>query len=133
MLLLTGLPLREGCSITGNAPPCTAAHKPCRRTEARNLPPKPGFFDAALQESWPNRTNPVICLRSRESEMIKLPEGLTAYAAVVGAPLRHSVFRRIWTASLLSNFGMLIQGVGAAWAMTEMTHSAKMVALVATA
>lgn len=65
--------------------------------------------------------------------MIKFHKGLAAYTAVVGAPLRHAVFRRIWLASLLSNFGMLIQGVGAAWAMTEMTHSAKMVALVATA
>jgi MFS family permease len=69
--------------------------------------------------------------------MIKFPKGLTtgltAYAAVVGAPLRHSLFRRIWVASLASNFGMLIQGVGAAWAMTEMTNEAKMVALVATA
>src|ERR1700694_5754627 len=51
----------------------------------------------------------------------------------VTAPLRHSVFRRIWLASLLSNFGLLIQGVGAAWAMTQMTSSADMVALVQTA
>jgi MFS family permease len=51
----------------------------------------------------------------------------------VGAPLRETVFRRIWTASLLSNFGSLIQGVGAAWAMTQMTSSADMVALVQTA
>jgi hypothetical protein len=39
----------------------------------------------------------------------------------VAAPLRHMVFRRIWLASLLSNLGLLIQGVGAAWAMTQMT------------
>src|ERR1700754_1612272 len=51
----------------------------------------------------------------------------------VGAPLRHSVFRRIWLASLLSNLGLLIQGVGAAWAMTQMTSSADKVALVQTA
>src|SRR6202163_2990328 len=51
----------------------------------------------------------------------------------VTAPLRHSVFRRIWLASLLSNFGLLIQGVGAAWAMTQMTSSADKVALVQTA
>jgi MFS family permease len=49
------------------------------------------------------------------------------------APLRHSVFRRIWLASLLSNLGLLIQGVGAAWAMTQMTSSADKVALVQTA
>lgn len=49
------------------------------------------------------------------------------------APLQHSVFRRIWLASLLSNLGILIQGVGAAWAMTQMTSSADKVALVQTA
>jgi predicted MFS family arabinose efflux permease len=49
------------------------------------------------------------------------------------APLRHSVFRRIWLASLVSNLGILIQGVGAAWAMTQMASSADKVALVQTA
>ena len=51
----------------------------------------------------------------------------------ITAPLRHMVFRRIWLASLLSNLGILIQGVGAAWAMTQMTSSADKVALVQTA
>src|SRR3954452_22764114 len=51
----------------------------------------------------------------------------------VAAPLRHSVFRRIWLASLLSNLGLLIQAVGSAWAMTQMTSSADKVALVQTA
>ena len=51
----------------------------------------------------------------------------------VAAPLRHAAFRRIWLASLLSNLGLLIQGVGAAWAMTQMTSSADKVALVQTA
>jgi MFS family permease len=51
----------------------------------------------------------------------------------ITAPLRHVVFRRIWLASLLSNLGILIQGVGAAWSMTQMTSSADKVALVQTA
>src|SRR6478752_4106755 len=51
----------------------------------------------------------------------------------VAAPLRHAAFRRIWLASLLSNLGLLIQAVGAAWAMTQMTASADKVALVQTA
>src|SRR3982074_3643770 len=51
----------------------------------------------------------------------------------VTAPLRHSAFRRIWLASLLSNLGLLIQGVGAAWEMTQMASSADKVALVQTA
>ncbi|MHC2330732.1 MFS transporter [Bradyrhizobium sp. USDA 4454] len=51
----------------------------------------------------------------------------------ITAPLRYSIFRRIWLASLLSNLGILIQGVGAAWAMTQMTAEADKVALVQTA
>src|SRR5271157_3929007 len=49
------------------------------------------------------------------------------------SPLRHAVFLRIWTASLLSNLGLLIMSVGAAWSMTQMTASADKVALVQTA
>lgn len=51
----------------------------------------------------------------------------------IAAPLRHAVFRRIWLASLLTNLGLMINGVGAAWSMTQMTSSASMVALVQTA
>ena len=51
----------------------------------------------------------------------------------INAPFRHAAFRRIWFASLLSNLGILIQYVGAAWAMTGMTSSADRVALVLTA
>ncbi|WP_298252565.1 MFS transporter [Bradyrhizobium sp.] len=51
----------------------------------------------------------------------------------IAAPLRHIAFRRIWSASLLSNLGLLIQAVGAAWAMTQMTSSADKIALVQTA
>lgn len=49
------------------------------------------------------------------------------------APLRLPLFRRFWLASLVSNFGLLIQGVGAAWAMTLLTPRADMIALVQTA
>ncbi|MCA1386378.1 MULTISPECIES: MFS transporter [unclassified Bradyrhizobium] len=48
-------------------------------------------------------------------------------------PLRFRTYRRVWLASLLANFGILMQGVGAAWAMTQMTSSADQVALVQTA
>ncbi|MCG6204680.1 MFS transporter [Rhodopseudomonas sp. HC1] len=54
-------------------------------------------------------------------------------AGGVAAPLRYALFRRIWLASLLSNLGLMINGVGAAWAMTQMTSSADKVALVQTA
>ena len=48
-------------------------------------------------------------------------------------PLREGTFRAIWPTSVLSNFGQLIQGVGAAWEMTRLTTSPSMVALVQTA
>src|SRR6201991_3765372 len=65
--------------------------------------------------------------------MTEQPRPSMLSADGVTAPLRHSVFRRIWLASVLSNLGLLIQGVGAAWAMTQMTTSADRVALVQTA
>ena len=46
------------------------------------------------------------------------------------APLRHPGFRMIWTATLASNLGSLVQGVAAAWQMADMTPSEGMVALV---
>lgn len=46
------------------------------------------------------------------------------------APFKHDIFRTIWIASLASNFGGLIQTVGAAWLMTSISPSANMVALV---
>src|SRR5213080_4027743 len=70
---------------------------------------------------------------SNGSPMTDQPKRSLFAADGVTAPLRHAVFRRIWLASLLSNLGLLIQGVGAAWAMTQMTTSADMVALVQTA
>jgi MFS family permease len=48
------------------------------------------------------------------------------------SPLRYAVFRRIWSASLLSNLGLLVLGVGAAWTMTKISSSTGMVALVQT-
>lgn len=46
------------------------------------------------------------------------------------APFRHKTFRLIWAASLVSNFGGLVQSVGAAWMMASISSSANMVALV---
>lgn len=65
--------------------------------------------------------------------MTEVPKPQAFSVDGITAPLRHTAFRRIWLASLLSNLGSLIQGVGAAWAMTQMTSSAGKVALVQTA
>ena len=48
------------------------------------------------------------------------------------APLGNPTFRAVWLATLASNFGGLIQAVGAAWLMTSLAQSADMVALVQT-
>jgi len=65
--------------------------------------------------------------------MIGASKAQMVRAEGIAAPLRHATFRRIWLASVLSNLGILIQGVGAAWAMTQMVSSADKVALVQTA
>ena len=46
------------------------------------------------------------------------------------APFEFQTFRHVWFATLASNLGSLIQGVGAAWMMTSITQSAGLVALV---
>src|SRR6201987_5947285 len=49
------------------------------------------------------------------------------------APLSHRLFRALWIASLVSNVGTWMQNVGAAWAMTSLSPSPLMVALVQSA
>ncbi len=46
------------------------------------------------------------------------------------APFRHATFRALWTATLASNLGGLVQTVAAGWMMTMISNSDDMVALV---
>ncbi|NNL73998.1 MAG: MFS transporter, partial [Silicimonas sp.] len=46
------------------------------------------------------------------------------------AVFRNAAFRNLWFATLASNFGGIVQAVGAAWLMTSLTSSESMVALV---
>jgi MFS family permease/quinol monooxygenase YgiN len=46
------------------------------------------------------------------------------------APLRHSVFRTLWLATLASNTGMWVQNTGAGWLMTSLDPSPFMVSMV---
>ena len=46
------------------------------------------------------------------------------------APFQHTTFRALWSATLVSNLGGLIQTVGAGWMMTTISDSQNMVALV---
>jgi predicted MFS family arabinose efflux permease/quinol monooxygenase YgiN len=49
------------------------------------------------------------------------------------SPLRESVFRALWIATVVSNIGTWMQDVGEAWLMTSLTPSPVLVALVETA
>jgi MFS family permease len=46
------------------------------------------------------------------------------------APFRYPAFRAIWLANLASSIGSMIQSVGAAWLMTDLTTSHRLIALV---
>jgi MFS family permease len=46
------------------------------------------------------------------------------------APLRNTIYRRLWVAALFSNFGVWIQSVGAAWLMTSIAPTVDFVAWV---
>ncbi|HEV2854132.1 MAG TPA: MFS transporter [Thermoanaerobaculia bacterium] len=46
------------------------------------------------------------------------------------SPLRHTIFRWLWIASVASNIGTWFQNVGASWMMTLLTPSPTLVALV---
>ena len=55
--------------------------------------------------------------------------GLTAPGRPL-APFRYPAFRAIWIANFASNIGSMIQSVGAAWLMTDLTSSHQLIALV---
>jgi MFS family permease len=57
--------------------------------------------------------------------------GLASDSAL--APLREPLFRDLWTASVVSNFGTWMQNVGAAWLMTTLTPSPLLIALMTAA
>jgi len=52
------------------------------------------------------------------------------YFSALVEPLRIPVFRALWLATIASNIGTLMHGVGAAWLMTSMTNSPLLVGLV---
>src|SRR6185369_11129408 len=55
---------------------------------------------------------------------------VNSWRASTLAPFGSRTFLKIWTASLISNFGSLIQAVGASWLMTSLAPSPDYVALV---
>jgi len=64
----------------------------------------------------------------RSGLLNKLPASWRTSATL--APFKSRIFASLWGASLISNFGGLIESVGAAWLMTSLAPSPAMVALV---
>src|SRR5690606_7678519 len=64
-------------------------------------------------------------ISTKQTGDFDMPERASALA-----PFRHLTFRALWTATLASNLGGLVQAVGAAWLMTSISSSDDMVALV---
>ena len=58
----------------------------------------------------------------------KRPETTSAWS-----PLRYSLFRALWVASVVSNLGTWMEEVGEAWLMTDQTASPLLVSLLQTA
>src|SRR6266852_9072835 len=46
------------------------------------------------------------------------------------SPLRNTLFRNLWIASIVSNLGTWMHDVGAGWLMTSLSSSPSLVALV---
>jgi MFS family permease len=58
------------------------------------------------------------------------PDATPPVAGGTFAPFRYPAFRAIWIANLASNLGSMVQSVGAAWLMTDLTTSHSLIALV---
>lgn len=58
---------------------------------------------------------------------------MTTTTTSAWTPLRQSLFRALWIASIASNIGTWMQNVGGVWLMTSLTPSPLMVALMQTA
>ena len=71
-----------------------------------------------------------MCIRDRARHPPSVVAPLPSQSSAL-APFRHADFRTLWAATLISNFGGLVQQVGAAWMMTQLTDSATLIALVA--
>jgi MFS family permease len=59
-----------------------------------------------------------------------VPHSTESMTEIPASPFRLALFRAVWISSLCSNFGGLIQSVGASWMMTGLGASPQMIALV---
>src|SRR6266404_8514764 len=71
--------------------------------------------------------------KSAKKIKTRAPENSSPPLASAWSPLRLSLFRALWIASVISNIGTWMQDVGESWLMTSLTLSPALVALVETA
>src|SRR5229473_1687608 len=70
---------------------------------------------------------------AKKIPLAKEPQGKDAGRLLSAwSPLRESVFRALWIATVISNVGTWMQDVGESWLMTSLTTSPVLVALVET-
>lgn len=62
-----------------------------------------------------------------------MQEAAPSPASPSASPFSYSLFRQVWTGSLISSFGMMIQAVGASWLMVSLSGAETDVALVQSA
>ena len=93
-----------------------SAHRPCRK---RSYPGRLPRYSVATR---PFRVVP--------AQIMSSPAAGGVRPASLLAPLRNATYRRLWTATLLSNFGVWIQSVAAAWLMTSIAPTVDFVAWV---
>ena len=79
-------------------------------------------FGAILAATRPFRVVP--------AQIMSSPAAGGVRPASLLAPLKNATYRRLWTATLLSNFGVWIQSVAAAWLMTSIAPTVDFVAWV---
>lgn len=87
-----------------------------------------------MRDGWKNTGRRTIDRGDRFRLMAYVPQPLSTESRAdnpaPSSPLSVPIFRAVWIASMASNFGGLIQSVGASWMMTSLTSSEQMVALV---
>src|ERR1700761_4915249 len=67
---------------------------------------------------------------TRRSRIVQAPSNGTLPRPSLLGPLSNPTYRGIWIATLFSNFGVWIQSVAAAWAMTSIAPTVDFVAWV---
>ena len=72
----------------------------------------------------------LVLFRVVPAQIMSSPAAGGVRPASLLSPLKNATYRRLWTATLMSNFGVWIQSVAAAWLMTSIAPTVDFVAWV---